>query len=257
MNLDELPYHHNIALRAIGLSIRKTLNGMLTPQEEKWVARIEAVRRAMAINHEKLEYLDFGAGKSNSNRSREEMERGVPCTATVAGICTACKSSRDAVLLFRLVREVKPTFCLELGTCLGISAAYQAAALRLSGEGTLVTIEGAGAIAKIAKANLASLGLDNATVVVGRFQDELVPILKKQGLWDYAFIDGHHDGNATVEYFRVLQHFAKEDAVLVFDDIRWSGGMQTAWQVVLQDTKVKVALDLGGIGVCVLGKGST
>ena len=42
----------------------------------------------------------------------------------------------------RLVRELRPHSCLELGTGVGVSAGYQAAAMELNGVGRLLTLDG-------------------------------------------------------------------------------------------------------------------
>ena len=64
-----------------------------------------------------------------------------------------------------------------MGTAVGISAAYQAAALALNGRGTFTTLEGAEPLADIARDNLRRLGLGMVEVVVGRFEDTLDAVL--------------------------------------------------------------------------------
>ena len=49
----------------------------------------------------------------------------------------------------RIVRELSPRACLELGAGYGISAAYQGAALELNGSGTLTTMERIEALGEI------------------------------------------------------------------------------------------------------------
>jgi predicted O-methyltransferase YrrM len=44
--------------------------------------------------------------------------------------------------LFKLVRTLQPATIVELGTCIGISAAYQAAAQQINHRGRIVTLEG-------------------------------------------------------------------------------------------------------------------
>jgi len=140
-----------------------------------------------------------------------------------------------------------------MGTAVGISAAYQAAALKLNGYGTLVTLEGATSLADIAKKNFQHLGLDTVEVIVGRFQDTLPGVLTDRQPVDYAFIDGHHDEQATLAYFEQILPFLAETSLLVFDDIAWSEGMKRAWKTIAQDRRVGVAVDLGpGLGLCVI-----
>jgi predicted O-methyltransferase YrrM len=51
------------------------------------------------------------------------------------------KSRNWALLLYHLLRRFRPTSCVELGTCLGLSGAYQAAALKSNGAGLGDTAE--------------------------------------------------------------------------------------------------------------------
>jgi predicted O-methyltransferase YrrM len=139
-----------------------------------------------------------------------------------------------------------------MGTSVGVSAAYQAAALRLNGYGSLVTLEGATSLADIAKNNFQQLGLDTVEVVVGRFQDTLPDVLASRQPVDYVFVDGHHDEQATLAYFEQILKFLAETALIVFDDIAWSEGMKRAWNTIAHDRRVGVAVDLGEVGLSVI-----
>ena len=124
-----------------------------------------------------------------------------------SGICAGAPPSPIAPpsLLHKLLRKTKSVSCLELGTCLGISASYQAAALELNGAGRLITMEGAAPVAALAQQTVDKLGHGRVTIEVGRFQDTLDGVLAANKPFDYAFIDGHHDGPATVDYYnRIL-----------------------------------------------------
>jgi predicted O-methyltransferase YrrM len=85
-----------------------------------------------------------------------------------------------------------------LGTCLGISTSYLAAALKLNLAGSVVTLEGAETKARLAAQNFRELGLSNVCTIVGRFQDTLDDVLEPI---KFAFIDGHHEESATLAYF--------------------------------------------------------
>ena len=135
---------------SIGTAIRETLAGELPHAEKEAIARIEQRRTALLESDGRITVVDFGAGRPDSRRSREEMERGVQSTAQVSRITAVSKPPFWALLLYKLVRRLEPVSCLELGTCVGISAAYQATALRFNGAGTMTSLEGAPEIAAIA-----------------------------------------------------------------------------------------------------------
>lgn len=234
------------------------LSGKTSHAEVKWIERIEELRNQMSCSQQELEFTDYGAGPGDSQLTEEEMFRGCVIRRTIGEICALmCRSDRDALLLLRLVRELKPRTCVELGTSLGISACYQAAALELNGEGKLVTLEGADSVASVAVQNFTNLGLHNVELVRGRFQDTLSQVLRENPAVDYAFIDGHHGRAATLHYFNAFLPAMAGAAVLVFDDIRWSEGMERAWDEIRRHDRVRVSVDLGSMGlVSTAGAGS-
>ncbi len=238
-------------------ALRATLDGELTAEERQWVERIEGLRRTLSASQTAVSRVDYGARDPRVQLSDEAMYRGETRTSTIGDICrTTSNPLRSALLLFKLIRAFRPRLCLEMGTSLGITAAYQAAALSLNGAGRLVTLEGADTIATLARENLSGLGLTNVTMVVGRFQDTLEGVLREHHLLDYAFVDGHHDEHATVRYFRQILPALAPKAVLVFDDIEWSSGMQRAWKAIAADSSVALAINLAAMGVCVLDRSS-
>jgi predicted O-methyltransferase YrrM len=150
------------------------------------------------------------------------------------------------------VRIIKPNVAVELGTCVGISGAYEAAALKLNGGGQLLTFEGADDAAHIAEDGFRALGLERHTkVIIGRFADTLPGVL--QSITEpiaYVFIDGHHEEEATLNYYGTIAPRLARRALIVFDDIRWSEGMTRAWRTVCDDPAVQVAIDCGPVGIC-------
>lgn len=223
------------------------------------MATIEAVRRRLLEDETEVEVLNFGAGKPRDRRSQEEMDAGWISHAVVSQVCKrAVSHPAKARLIFNLVRALRPLFALELGTCLGISAAYQGAALELNGRGQLISLEGAPSFGQIARETLAASGVSSVEVLVGRFHDTLPEALVRadavNGL-DFAFVDGHHDEEATKHYFGLLRGHAAPQAVILFDDIRWNTRMERAWHSIAADPGVGLAVDLENYGLVVLGAG--
>lgn len=218
--------------------------------ESDWIRRIEHLRHEMKASSEELEFMDYGAGSGGAKFTEQEMYRGRVVRKTIGQICTTTsRTDRTALLLLRLVRELKPCTCIELGTSVGVSACYQAAALKLNGAGKLVTLEGADSVASVAVRNFSSLGLDNVEVVRGRFQDTLPELLLTNPCVDYAFIDGHHDEIATLNYFNAFVPALTAAAVVIFDDIDWSEGMKRAWHTIQHHPSARVSVNLGSMGL--------
>ena len=209
--------------------------------EEHAILKMISDRRStMEDKNEIIEIDDFGAG---FNGKKKQVNIGQ----------IAVQNSRShswLSLMFRLVRTLKPTTMLELGTCLGISGMYCASALRLNGNGTLVTIEGAESYANIAKENFTSLQLNNVVQYTGRFSDALDSVLKQHAPIDFVFIDGHHDGEATIRYFEKIYPSLAPSSWIIFDDISWSSGMKRAWKTIASDPRITFSADLSLIGIC-------
>src|SRR5438132_9030219 len=199
--------------RRIAVALGAVIDDRLDPEERGWVERIESLRARLLSSGDEVPIVDYGAGDPELDLTDETMSAGRVEARRVADICrSAAKPPIWARLLLKLVREVRPTHSVELGTSLGISAAYQCAALELNRHGTLVSLEGAPALVEVARGHLAELGLERATIVPGRFQDTLDDVLASEAPIDYAFVDGHHDRDATLEYFERLLPSAAEDA---------------------------------------------
>lgn len=156
--------------------------------------------------------------------------------------------------LFKLIREFKPSLCLELGTACGFSAAYQATALELNCKGKIITMEGSESLSLLAKNNFESLNLKRIEVITGRFQDTLNNTLRKNQSLDFVFIDGHHDKNATLNYFKQIMPNLNDNSIIIFDDISWSSGMKEAWKIIRTNKNLKVSIDLYKIGICIFSK---
>lgn len=227
--------------RAVAAAVTATALDDLEPGERGWVTAVESLRAALDGSHEPISIALPNA-------------RGIEKHAPLGEVCRLrSKKPRWALFLLVLTRRLRPERVLELGTCLGISASYLAAGLDLNGMGRLVTLEGAGALADRSGRNLRALGLRNTEVVPGLFRHTLPGVLDRHHPVDLAFVDGHHDEHATLEYFDLVVPALADHAVVVFDDIRWSDGMARAWEAVQGHPRVHVAVDLDRVGVCVAG----
>jgi predicted O-methyltransferase YrrM len=243
--------------RQLGTAIGDAMRGKTSPAEREWIDRIETLRTYLNASTEELEFTDFGAGTGTEHRTEEQMNRGSALRRTVGEICLlTSRTPSSALVLFRLIRQLRPTTAVELGTSLGISGCYQAAAMRINGVGTLVTLEGADAVAGVAERNFASIELSNIRVVRGRFQDTLPHVLSSYPSVDYAFVDGHHHEAATIRYFNALLPALSKRGVVVFDDIRWSDGMLRAWRVICSNPAVRISIDMGSMGLVSISGGS-
>jgi predicted O-methyltransferase YrrM len=221
-------------------AIERTMAGVSSAQESAWIRQIDNLRRSLLHSNKEVSVEDFGA---------------LPDVIGVRRVADICRNSAIArpwgLLLFHFVRSLQPRVCIELGTSLGISASYLGAACMLNGRGSVMTLEGSGALAAVAGENLRTLGLSTVSVVPGRFAETLEDVLTRSGPVDLAFVDGHHDGEATIGYFRILKRHLAPSAVLLFDDILWSAGMRKAWRMICGDTVVAASADFARMGILI------
>jgi Predicted O-methyltransferase len=234
------------------LIFKNVAQNAFSDTEKAWFEKIEKLRTSIDSDTSLIEITDYGAGNPNDNRSSQQMYEGSTSTARLCDVNIASKSAFWAKILFSLIKEFKPQRALELGTCLGISASYQACAMLLNGLGNLITLEGSPSLAQRARKHVLALGIDNIEFIEGRFQDTLPLLLEQKKPFDYVFIDGHHDRTATIDYFNQIAPYLSQGAVLVFDDISWSEGMRKAWQTISHDNRIKSILELGQIGICIV-----
>jgi predicted O-methyltransferase YrrM len=237
----------------IGQVIKESLANTLSPDEKEWIDKVQSLKRKLESSTEPLLLTDFGARKIHDPKVYDkEIEFGRTVTTTVGEKCkTGSELYFWVLILFKIIRKFKPVSCLELGTCMGMSASTQASALYLNGKGHLITMEGAEPLAAIAKSNFQTLGL-NVDVVEGRFQDTLRETLIKFGPVDYAFLDGHLDGLATMDYFKEIMPFCKNKTILIVDNISWSPSMKKAWKIIDADERIKITFNLRQLGICII-----
>jgi predicted O-methyltransferase YrrM len=164
---------------------------------------------------------------------------------------SSLKQPKYAQLLFRMVQYYHPKQVLELGTSLGITTAYLA-----SGNvgAQVYTCEGATQIAAIAQQHFNELSLKNIKLITGDFAATLPPLLQTTGTVDFAFIDGNHRKEPTLQYFQQLLNHANNNTIMVFDDIHWSAGMEEAWAIIQQHPAVTLTIDLFFIGIVCLNR---
>lgn len=241
-------------LNIVGNALRETLDIVNSEEEQEIVSLIEQRRTSLLGSKKRIPVIDFGAGNSYSNRTEEEMKQGIQSMAFVSKVCKASKPAFWAMFLFKLIRKFEPNSCIELGSCVGISAAYQAAALRLNKKGKLQTLEGSPEIAKIAEDTLAGLDLENASVITGPFHETYRSVLEAGNPVDFLFNDGHHDHDAVLRYFHEALPYLSEEALIVFDDITWSPGMRKAWTEIEGDERVAISIDLHTIGIAFISR---
>ncbi len=199
--------------------------------------RLEDVRSSLKSNKHKIDLEDYGSG-SSIHRSK---------TRSISDIASSALSlPYQCRVLFRLVEYFRPKEILELGTSLGLSAAYMASANKAS---NITTLEGDSNILSIAQQVHHGLNLDNINTILGPFNQTLNATLAQIPQVDLAFIDGHHEKEATLRYYDAISPHLHKDSLVIIDDIYWSKGMNEAWQELHMRQEVTLSLDLHFCGI--------
>ena len=204
--------------------------------------RVEPLRKELLANKNSIEVEDFGAGSTVIKTNTRAIDKMA---------ASSLKPKKFAQLLFRMVQYYQPATIVELGTSFGITTAYLASG---NPSANVYTLEGAGSIAAIARRNFSALQLEHIKLIEGDFKISLPPLLSSLDKIDFAFIDGNHKKDPTLEYFELLLQCSQENSIMVFDDIHWSKEMEEAWESICRHPSVTLTIDLFFIGIVFLKK---
>ncbi|NLR92679.1 O-methyltransferase [Flammeovirga agarivorans] len=199
--------------------------------------QIEKERQQLLANDQEIKVTDLGAG----SRKHNTINRKVNSIAE-----SSLSNKRTGSFLFELVHRYKYENILELGTSLGISSMYLAAA---SKKVKLTTIEGCPNIANIAQDIFNKHKHLNIDSKVGNINNLLPEVLKEKKQIDLVYFDANHTYDATMNYYNLCKNYAHENTLFIFDDIYWSKGMKKAWNEISQDKEIGISIDLYHLGL--------
>ena len=197
---------------------------------------IEPLRKQLLNDKRVIEMEEMGAG-SRTSSSNQRMVRQIAKSAL--------KTKKLAQVLFRLVKHYQPKTIVELGTSLGITTSYFSKA---NPGSSILTTEGNKSIASIAKENFQKLNCNNIQSITGNFDDVLPSVINQLSSIDFAYIDGNHRYEPTINYFHQFLSKSGTQTILVFDDIHWSKEMQKAWEEIKAHPSVQYTIDIFFLG---------
>ena len=206
------------------------------------VSPIEKQRAKLVADPTFIQVWDRGAGSRQTNRS----QRSIRSIAK-----SALKPKKYSQLLYKIIAYYKPLQVLEMGTSLGITTCYLAAA---NSSAHVVTMEGAPNVVMVAKNTFDQLQFNNIEIQEGDFDELLPQYLNNTKQIGVAYVDGNHRYEPTIHYFKLLLEKANEDSILIFDDIHWSEEMEKAWAEIKSHAAVTLTVDLFFIGLVFIRK---
>lgn len=188
-------------------------------------------RNSLLANKNTIEVTDFGAG----SRVFKSNTREISAIAKNAGI-----STKNAELLFRIVKYFQPETILEIGTSLGLATS----ALSLEHKNSkIITLEGCPNTLQVAKFQCSNSKFQNIEFVNTEFSSYLKNCQLSTINYQFIYFDGNHSKKATLDYFELLLSTITNESVWIFDDIHWSADMEEAWEIIKNHPKVKVTID--------------
>jgi predicted O-methyltransferase YrrM len=138
---------------------------------------------------------------------------------------------------------------LELGACVGISGAYLGSAMS---RPRVVSIEASPELAPVAAGTIARFA-QSSDLLTGMFAGRLPDALRER--YTLAYVDGHHDGDATIAYVQAIAPHLEPHALIILDDIRLYREMDAAWHTLRRFPGVGAAVDVGRFGLLLWGEG--
>jgi predicted O-methyltransferase YrrM len=230
--------------------VRYLLTGRLPARSRQEQARVERRRREIARLSDTFGWVhvDTPHGPTRYPVERSRAERGPYVSGQWLAHVVAIPSRWGAFL--HLCADVTAAgIMLEIGTSVGISAAYLA-----SGRGCrrLMTIEGSPDLSRLARRTLEDAG-PRAVVFTALFDEGLDQVFAELDREDtrlaLVYLDGHHDERASLHYLHRLLPRLSRDALLILDDIYLYEEMWRVWNNVRTMPGVSAALNLGRVGL--------
>jgi predicted O-methyltransferase YrrM len=207
------------------------------------VLKVETIRKKLSEYPGSVNVSDPGSGSAKMKSANRRVADIVHYTAV---------PPKYGRLLSNMSAAFGRKKVVELGTSLGISTMYMAAACP---ETVVYTIEGSSVLSEIASGNFRIAGLDNIRLLKGSFDSMLPSIRNMKFCPGLVFIDGDHRKEPLLRYFRLIAGISDDKTVIIIDDIYNSGEMAEAWGEIKADKRVTLTIDIFRMGIVFFRKG--
>lgn len=195
------------------------------------------VRKKLSKNRSVIEITDFGAGskvfKDNKRKISDLVKHGT-------------SKKKFSELYFKLVNFSNSQFIVELGTSIGLNTLYLS---RANSASTIYTLEGCSALATFSKQLFEEQNAKNIYLINDTFEKAFPKLLSEIPKLDFLYVDGNHNYQSTLNYFKMGLEKRHNHSVFVFDDINWNTEMQKAWEEIKKHPEVTLSIDLFYAGI--------
>jgi len=169
-----------------------------------------------------------------------------PDRTPVSPFPSAINRNEDEAL-YHLVRAVKPTSTLEIGTAFGLSTLFLCQALRDNKHGTHTAIDPFQSHFKyLGLHNVKQAGLDDLlTFIEEPSQLALARLVSEKESFDVIFIDGAHVFDAVLVDFFFADQLLPTGGLLIFDDL-WMPAVRKVLHFILTNRAYEIAEEFLG-----------
>jgi predicted O-methyltransferase YrrM len=196
----------------------------------------------MLASTEKISMTDFGAG----SQKMKSNQRNVSDVAKISGSIPEC-----GMFYQKLIQHFNLTEILEMGTSVGIGTVYLSTASKTI---QVTGIEACPQTYLFLKENLIAEGISNVTLINKDFDSVFAEGTLGEKKFDFVFIDGNHNGESLLKYYKILQKkYLQSKYVIIIDDINWTQDMYKAWKLICEMDHSKTYLNLFRLGVVFSG----
>jgi len=206
---------------------------------------IENIRKNSANDRRVLNFTDLGAGSGRDGIEQTTVSRVTRRSSVPA------KYGR---FLMNMAMEFGNQLIIEFGTAAGISTMYLATG---RSDSVVISMEGSGALADVAAANLEEAGIKNVRILKGPFADHFSDLAGYGCTPGLVFIDGDHRKKPLLDYFGRICELSDPETVIIIDDINYSKEMSEAWDEIKKNALVTSTIDIFRMGVVFFRKGMT
>lgn len=183
-------------------------------------------------NNSKIHIQDFGAGSRKLGNERRINQI----------FKNSSSKGKFGILLYQLNSYFEFNNVLEFGTSLGIGTMN----LHLGNPTSkIISLE---ACPETYGFTFNQLNQFSNIQLINQTFDKFLNDPQNQ-IFDFVFIDGHHDGNALLHYLEKLKPLTHSETIFLLDDIRWSQSMFDAWNKIKEDKSYNLTIDLFRMGL--------
>ena len=200
------------------------------------INKLKLLRKSYINNKSELVFNEIGSREGKIESTVSEVFK------------RTSKPISQAIRIAELASIFNEETILEMGTAFGSTTM----AINMAApKNKIISIEGVEQIAKIASETFKNNNLKNIDLKIGNFQQMLADVINQNNKISFAFIDGHHLKEPTLEYIKVLIPALSEKSAILIDDIYCSKSMAECWKELIDNNFFSVKIDFFHFGLLI------